>query len=493
MFLLELLVFLLIMFFGIRPLYAAFIFTRPPRLRVSYFTPTNLGVTYEDVILTSQDGVKLAGWYIPSRNKAAVILLHGHSGNRLGVVQHAEALVQAEYGVLMLDLRAHGSSGGRRFTCSQAGVDDVLTAVSYLSKRPEINAAGIGVMGVSVGGLFALHAAAQTVAIRAVAADGPSPATLDDVPFPDSLLGRLNLWQERYFRRAMQWFAAHESLPDNRDVVTKLADRPLLLIATGEGVEAAMAQRLADKVETAALWQIPEARHAQGWHERPDEYNHRLVAFFDEALSRNDKTRISLPPQLAEEGDKSAVLRETAVPIAYEATVSMLHANLMAFLMIPLAFLLFWLPYWAAWQTWPFATFVAPSLPGVLTLVLVFGLSLIVHELLHAVGFWLVGGVPLNRVKFGFSWQGFAPYAHCQDPLQTTAYRISVALPGLFLGVLPGLAGVAVQQPLLVMWATLMLLAAGGDTAVLWAVRKVRSTARVLDHPKKVGCQVLAD
>ncbi len=493
MYFLELVVFLLIMYLGIRPLYAAFIFARPPRLRVSYYTPTNLGVTYEDVTLTSQDGVMLSGWYVPSRNKAAVILLHGHSGNRLGVVHHAETLIRAGYGVLMFDLRAHGSSGGRRFTRSQAGVDDVLTAVSYLSKREEINPAGIGVMGVSVGGMFALQAAAQTVAIRAVAADGPSPASLDDVPFPDSFLGRLNLWQERYFRRAGQWFAAHEPLPSNQAIAAKLKDRPLLLIATGEGVEAAMAQQLADVVETAVLWQIPESRHAQGWHERPEEYNHRLVTFFDEALVRDDKSRISLPP-LPEEGTKmEQVIGETAVPIDYDATVSMLRANLMAFVMVPLAFLLFWLPYWAVWQRWPFAAFVAPTFAGLLTLILVFGLSLIVHELLHAIGYWLVGGAPLSKIKFGFSWQGFAPYAHCQVPLQTTAYRISVMLPAVFLGVLPGLFGVALQQPLLIMWATLMLLAAGGDAAVLWAVRKVPSTAHVLDHPQKVGCQVLAD
>jgi hypothetical protein len=256
---------------------------------------------------------------------------------------------------------------------------------------------------------------------------------------------------------------------------------------------------LANEVETAVLWQIPEARHAQGWHERPEEYNHRLVSFFDGTLARDDKSRISLPP-LPDEARETSVLRadaasvaEGAVPIEYEATVPMLQANLMAFVMLPLAFLLFWLPYRLAWQTWPFVTFITVTLSGLLTLILVFVLSLIVHELLHAVGFWLVGGAPLNRIKFGFSWQGFAPYAHCRDPLQTTAYRISVVLPGLFLGVIPGLLGVALRQPLLVMWATLMLLAAGGDAAVLWAVRKVPSTARVLDHPKKVGCQVLAE
>ena len=53
MFILELLVFLLIMYFLIRPFYVVYLFVRPPRLRVAFFTPTNLGVTYEDITLTS--------------------------------------------------------------------------------------------------------------------------------------------------------------------------------------------------------------------------------------------------------------------------------------------------------------------------------------------------------------------------------------------------------------------------------------------------------
>ncbi len=492
---LQLLVFLLIMYFLIRPLVAGFQFARPPRLRVSFFTPTNLGVTYEDVTLTSSDGVELAAWYIPSRNQAAIILLHGHSGNRLGVMHQAEALVKAGYGVLMYDLRAHGSSGGRRFARSQAGVDDLLTAVSYLSKRPEINAAGIGVMGVSVGGLFALQAAAQTVAIRAVVADGPSLATEADMPPATSLFAQIGLWQQRHFMQAARWFARHEPLPPNLDSVTRLGGRPLFLISTGQGGEAALVQQLADVAEAAMLWQIPEARHAQGWRARPDEYSHKLVSFFDETLVRRDNARIALPSLLETEAVAGAKGGETAVlpPFAYEATVSMFWANVMAFLMLPLAFVLLWLPYRWLWEEWPFVPFFELTLSGALVLILVFLLSTIVHELLHAVGFRWAGGVPFDRIKFGFSWLGLAPFAHCRDPLRAAAYRHAVLLPGLMLGVLPGLLGVALQRPLLVMWATLMLLAAGGDTAVLWAARKVPGNALVLDHPDKVGCQVLPE
>ncbi len=253
-------------------------------MRVAYFTPTNLGVTYEDVTLTSQDGVKLAGWYIPSRNKAAVILLHGHSGNRLGVIHQAEALLQAGYGILMYDLRAHGSSGGRRFARGQSSVDDLLAAVAFLSKRPDVQAGSIGVMGISVGGLFALHAAAQTVAIRAVAGEGTSPAVLADVPTPTSWLGKFGHWQQRLYMRLILRFARQKPLSSNASAVARLGKRPLLLIAAGTGDEVTMLQRLAMGVETAVFWQIPEAQHAQGWHARQDEYNHQLVTFFDKAL-----------------------------------------------------------------------------------------------------------------------------------------------------------------------------------------------------------------
>ena len=36
----------------------------------------------------------IKGWYIPSQNQAAIILLHGYGGNRLGLLGHAEFLAR---------------------------------------------------------------------------------------------------------------------------------------------------------------------------------------------------------------------------------------------------------------------------------------------------------------------------------------------------------------------------------------------------------------
>jgi hypothetical protein len=160
-----------------------------------------------------------------------------------------------------------------------------------------------------------------------------------------------------------------------------------------------------------------------------------------------------------------------------------------AFLIIPIAAAVFLLPYWLRGGRfshdggWPF----------VLTLLLAFTAGIFIHELLHAVGFVWAGKAPVTAVKFGFSWQGLAPYAHCAKPMRAAAYRLSVILPGLVLGILPGILGIILQSWFLVLWGILMTIAAGGDLAVLLAIRHVPGAAWVRDHPTKAGCQVIKE
>ncbi|HXW01713.1 MAG TPA: DUF3267 domain-containing protein, partial [Anaerolineae bacterium] len=128
---------------------------------------------------------------------------------------------------------------------------------------------------------------------------------------------------------------------------------------------------------------------------------------------------------------------------------------------------------------------------GFVTAVVLFFVGIMVHEWLHAVGFRLAGKVPPDSIRYGFSWKGLAPYAHCHASMKAKAYRFAVMLPGLVLGVLPAIAGLAVGVWWLVVWGALMAISAGGDVAVLLAVRHVPGEALVEDHPTKVGCHVL--
>ena len=498
MFLAEILVFLFIIYVFIRPIHAAYLFTRPPRIRVSFFTPKTLGVEYVEVGLKSSDGVKLDGWYVPSRNGAAVILLHGHSGNRLGVVFPAEALIKAGFGVLLFDLRAHGSSGGRRFARAEPAVADVLAAVAYVSKQPDVKPGGIGVFGVSVGGLLALQAAARTVAIRAVATDGASPAVYADVPQSRSWLDRLvRLPLQRYYMKAIDWFARAQPLPANLDLIPRLAPRPLLFISAGRGGERLMVRRYYEAAgEPKKLWEVRNARHAGGWTAQPEAYEHQIVTFFRQALAGQVVDMPALAPVITtDEDDADEAEAQTGVPpgyeVAYDATISMVWANVIALLLLPAAFLLFLLPFGLLWGSRQ--QVVTLDLPDIGAILLALLVGIVAHELLHAVGFVYIGKAPWSAVKFGFSWKGLAPYAHCRRPLRAAAYRASVLLPGLVLGLFPGLMGIAIGSWWLVLWGSVMLITAGGDLAVWWAVRRVPAGELVLDHPSKAGCHVLRE
>jgi hypothetical protein len=72
--------------------------------------------------------------------------------------------------------------------------------------------------------------------------------------------------------------------------------------------------------------------------------------------------------------------------------------------------------------------------------------------------------------------------------MRATGYRISVVLPGVGLGILPAIIGVALGLGWLTVLGAVMTGAAGGDLAVLWAIRGVAADATVRDHPSKPGC-----
>ncbi len=101
---------------------------------------------------------------------AAIILLHGAGGSREAMRPVADMLRRHGYGVLALDQRGHGSSGGATNRLGWQGTIDVGAAVDYLQDRGGVKA--IGGLGWSMGGEVLLGAAADYPAIKAIVAVG---------------------------------------------------------------------------------------------------------------------------------------------------------------------------------------------------------------------------------------------------------------------------------------------------------------------------------
>lgn len=110
-------------------------------------------------------------------------------------------------------------------------------------------------------------------------------------------------------------------------------------------------------------------------------------------------------------------------------------------------------------------------------------LSIAVHEALHLAGYVWIGGAPYSAVHV--EWRGVAMVARCDVALSARSYRAAVALPGLILGLLPAIAGLAAGVAWLTVYGAVMLGAALGDAGVLWTLRGFAPEEKVLDRSRR--------
>ena len=149
----------------------------------------NLGVPYEEVSFTTSDGLKLSGWYVPSRNGAAVIAFPGRKGPQA----HTRMLARHGYGVLLFDRRGEGESEGDPTSWGWGNEKDIKAGIGFLQRRADVDPERIGGLGLSVGGEMMIQTAAETDGLKAVASEGAGMRSvreaLDSPPSADKWLG----------------------------------------------------------------------------------------------------------------------------------------------------------------------------------------------------------------------------------------------------------------------------------------------------------------
>ena len=99
-------------------------FTQSPRLSFTSILLTFL-FAFQLTACSTEDDLTLQGWYIPSTNRAAVVLVHAFNGNRTGTIYHAALLAKHGYGVLLYDTRAHRRVGNTVSTGSLSSNCDI--------------------------------------------------------------------------------------------------------------------------------------------------------------------------------------------------------------------------------------------------------------------------------------------------------------------------------------------------------------------------------
>ncbi len=269
-------------------IFYAYRFTHPGVYPVARnLTPAQADLAYEIVEFPSRDGLQLFGWFVPGRNRAVIVLVHGFGSQGISMIYHANALAAYGYGSLMFDLRAHGSSEGDTCTWGWREINDLLGAVDYLQSRDDVDADKIGVLGISLGGQIALRAAAESTAIHGVVAEGPSVATLADHGGQPTTLRRWINYPINWLNYAMLSFMNGVRPPPGvLATIGRIAPRPLLLISTGRGGEQRVTRLFYQAAaEPKELWEISEGKHAGGYFARPEAYAEKIARLFETAFA----------------------------------------------------------------------------------------------------------------------------------------------------------------------------------------------------------------
>lgn len=256
-------------------------------------TPADVGIeNIQDVTYLSHDGLTLRAWYLPPQNGApphsgvVIILLPGLGGGRDRMLREGAILARHGYGLLMTELRSCAHPEGQS-TLGYKEAQDLSDAVTWVLDQPGVE--HVGVLGYSLGGVTVTLGAAQDERIEAVVAEGGFYDLEADIA---NTGGQNSLW-ETLFYQAILYFFHRETGIHARDispisVIERISPRPLLLIyGEQEAAETRPQEQLARAGEPKDLWIVPRAWHGGYLEVAAEEWEQRVVAFFDTAFQQH--------------------------------------------------------------------------------------------------------------------------------------------------------------------------------------------------------------
>ena len=145
--------------------YAAFLLSsenkiifHPSRYPDGFWNPASQGVLAQDIYFTTEDGIKLHGWFIPAENAVATLLwFHGNAGNISHRLDNIQRLARLNLNVFIFDYRGYGRSEG---VPSEAGIyKDSQAAYDAVLRLDGVSVDTLFLFGRSLGGICAVQTA----------------------------------------------------------------------------------------------------------------------------------------------------------------------------------------------------------------------------------------------------------------------------------------------------------------------------------------------
>lgn len=242
-----------------------------------------------EIRFPTRDGLSLEGLYFQGVKPAVIVLSHGYGDVQQQTLPFAHFLHEAGFSVLTYNMRGRGHSGGSATTLGAWEQKDLLSAVDYLSAAHPDVAKEIGAWGISLGGAVSILAAAQDSRIKAV---------VDDSGFSDAPNVISTAFTHFIGLPAFPFAPLTVGLSERRlgididsvrpmDVVGEISPRPIFFIHNlGDNVVPPdnTERNLTHARAPKSVWWIPGGFHANGHTIQKEEYERRVVEFFNRSL-----------------------------------------------------------------------------------------------------------------------------------------------------------------------------------------------------------------
>jgi dienelactone hydrolase len=157
--------------------------------------------------------------------------------------------------------------------------------LAYLRGRPDVDATRIGGLGLSVGGEAFLEAAAQVKGFRAVVSDGAGARSVREDTVQMSLGKVPELAFSTMLTAGTVLFSNRLPPPNLKGLTHKIAPTAVFFIyaTRGAGGEENNPEYYESAREPKQIWKVATS-HTHGLSTYPEEYERRVVGFFDRRL-----------------------------------------------------------------------------------------------------------------------------------------------------------------------------------------------------------------
>ena len=250
---------------------------------------------FAEVSITADDGTTLRGWSIRPLhgNGDAVILLHGHTDNRAGMLGNADLLLRHGYSVLLADARAHGASDGDLATYGVKESGDVRRWFDWIKNSESPHC--IDGLGESMGAAQLLQSLRTTPGFCAVVAESAF-ANFREASY-DRLGEKLEsgAWAGRTLLRPAveagllysRWKYGVDLERASPETAVAASSVPVLLIHGKKDTN--LPPRNSEMIlayngthnPAVQLWEPAEARHCGAAGAEPAEFERRVISWFE--------------------------------------------------------------------------------------------------------------------------------------------------------------------------------------------------------------------